>query len=108
MIFRWFESLIDVFARPDPGAPPHGVLRFYAHYLRQGGWVLAAMCVVGFAVAIVEVALFDFIGRLVDLARATPSADFFRINGRELLWMAVVALLLRPLLMALGDLLMHQ
>ena len=51
MIFRWFENLIDVFDRPDHGTPPDNLLRFYAHYLRRGRWVLASMFVVGFAVA---------------------------------------------------------
>ncbi|SEK66451.1 ATP-binding cassette, subfamily B, multidrug efflux pump [Pseudoxanthomonas sp. GM95] len=108
MIFRWFETLIDVFDRPDQGAPPHGLARFYWHYLRRGGWVLAAMCVVGFAVALVEVALFDFLGKLVDLAKAEDAAGFFDRHGAQLLGMAAIAVLLRPLLMALGDLLMHQ
>jgi len=108
MIFRWFESLIDVFDPPDVGTPPRSLLRFYTHYLRQAGWVLVAMCVVGFAVALVEVALFDFLGKLVDLAKAEHAAGFFQRHGLHLLGMAAVALVLRPVLMALGDLLMHQ
>ena len=28
MIFRWFESLIDVFGKPDTRTPPTGVWRF--------------------------------------------------------------------------------
>jgi ATP-binding cassette subfamily B multidrug efflux pump len=108
MIFRWFETLIDVFDRPDTGAPPDRLGRFYLYYLRRGGWVLAAMCLVGFAVALVEVALFDFLGKLVDLAKAEDAAGFFERHGPQLLGMAAIALLLRPVLMALGDLLMHQ
>ena len=108
MIFRWFETLIDVFDRPDVGAPPHTLGRFYLHYLRRGSWVLAAMFAVGFAVALVEVALFDFLGKLVDLTKAEAAAGFFDRHGVQLLGMAAVALLLRPVLMALGDLLMHQ
>jgi ATP-binding cassette subfamily B multidrug efflux pump len=108
MIFRWFENLIDVFDRPDQGAPPDRLVRFYAHYLHRGRWVLAAMFVVGFAVALVEVALFGFLGKLVDLAKSEQAAGFFDRHGPELLGMAAVAVVLRPLLMALGDLLMHQ
>jgi|GEM_PF-5537775 len=34
MLFRRFENLIDVF-KPSPDvAPPAGMLRFYAHYLK--------------------------------------------------------------------------
>jgi ATP-binding cassette subfamily B multidrug efflux pump len=108
MIFRWFESLIDVFAKGDEGTPPLSLLRFYAFYLRQAWPVLSVMCVLGFLVALAEVALFDFLGRLVDLTREMPSPQFFRAHGRELLWMAFVALIARPVLIALSDLLMHQ
>jgi len=108
MIFRWFESLIDVFADADDATPPSGIARFYAFYLRQVWGVLAVMCALGFLVALAEVALFEFLGRLVDLAGEVPSPDFFRVHGRELLWMAFVALIARPVLIALSDLLMHQ
>jgi ATP-binding cassette subfamily B multidrug efflux pump len=108
MIFRWFESLIDVFGKPESGMPPRGVLKFYVHYLRQAWPVLAVMGALGFAVALVEVALFDFLGRLVDLTAQLPSPDFFALHGRELLFMAFVALVARPLLIGLSDLLMHQ
>ena len=108
MIFRWFESLIDVFGKPEPGMPPRGVLKFYMHYLRQAWPVLAVMGALGFAVALVEVALFDFLGRLVDLTAQLPSPDFFALHGRELLFMAFIALVARPLLIGLSDLLMHQ
>jgi len=108
MIFRWFESLIDVFGKPDTRMPPRGIARFYLHYLRQAWPVLGVMCALGFAVALVEVALFDFLGRLVDLTREVPAADFFARHGRELAFMAFVALIARPLLIALSDLLMHQ
>ncbi len=37
MLFRRFENLIDVF-KPSPDvAPPAGMLRFYAHYLKHHG-----------------------------------------------------------------------
>ena len=83
MIFRWFESLIDAFKEPVDGMPPTSVWRFYAFYLRQVWPVFAAALVVGFGVAIVEVSLFGFIGRIVDMAKGTPAADFFQAHGRD-------------------------
>jgi ATP-binding cassette, subfamily B, multidrug efflux pump len=108
MIFRWFESLIDAFKEPADAMPPASVRRFYVFYLRQVWPVFAAAIVVGFGVAIIEVALFDFIGRIVDMAKGTPGAAFFRQHGRELAWMAFVALVARPLLNSLHDLLVNQ
>jgi len=108
MVFRWFESLIDAFKEPVDGMPPQSVWRFYVFYLRQVWPVFVAALVVGFGVAIVEVSLFGFIGSVVDMANGTPAADFFRLHGRELLWMGFVVLIARPVLLSLHDLLVNQ
>ncbi|WP_109125678.1 ABC transporter ATP-binding protein [Dyella sp. C11] len=108
MLFRWFESLIDAFKEPVDGMPPQSVWRFYVFYLRQVWPVFAAALVVGFGVALVEVSLFGFIGSIVDMAKGAPAADFFRVHGNELLWMGFVALIARPVLIGLHDLLVNQ
>jgi ATP-binding cassette subfamily B multidrug efflux pump len=108
MIFRWFESLIDAFKEPVDGMPPQSTWRFYAFYLRQVWPVFLAAMLVGFIVAIIEVALFGFIGRIVDMAKGLPAADFFQVHGWELLGMALVALVARPLFNGLHDLLVNQ
>ena len=108
MIFRWFESLIDAFKEPVDAMPPASIWRFYAFYLRQVWPVFVAAIVVGFGVAIVEVALFGFIGSIVDMAKGVPGPAFFQQHGRELVWMAVVALVARPILNSLHDLLVNQ
>jgi ATP-binding cassette subfamily B multidrug efflux pump len=107
MIFRWFESLIDAFKEPVDGMPPASVWKFYVFYLRQVWPVFAAAIAVGLGVALVEVSLFGFIGSIVDMARGTP-ADFFRLHGHTLIWMALVALIARPILNGLHDLLVNQ
>jgi ATP-binding cassette, subfamily B, multidrug efflux pump len=108
MIFRWFESLIDAFKDPVDSMPPKSVWRFYAFYLRQVWPVFAAAIVVAFAVAIVEVSLFGFIGSIVDMAKGAPGVAFFHEHGRSLLWMGFVALIARPVLGSLHDLLVNQ
>ncbi|MFC5525625.1 ABC transporter ATP-binding protein [Rhodanobacter ginsengisoli] len=107
-MFRWFESLIDAFKEPVDDMPPKSVWRFYAFYLRQVWPVFLAAIVVGFGVATVEVSLFGFIGSIVDMAKGTPGAAFFHLHGHTLLWMALVALVARPLLNSLHDLLVNQ
>jgi len=108
VIFRWFESLIDVFKEPDDTMPPQSVWRFYLFYLRQVWPVFLAVLIVGFGVAAIEVALFGFIGRIVDLAREIPEPGFFSRHGRELLWMALVTVVARPLFSTVHDLLVNQ
>ncbi|MGN6280614.1 ABC transporter ATP-binding protein [Frateuria sp.] len=108
MLFRWFESLIDPFKDPADVMPPGTPGRFYLFYLRQVWPMFAAVLVVGFFVSIIEVSLFAFIGRLVDMAKVAEGAAFFHRHGRELAWMAFVALVARPVFNALHDLLVNQ
>ena len=107
-MYRRFEQLIDIFRTAPTEAPPTRVWGFYLYFLRQVWPSFAALLLVGLVVALIEVALFRYLGRLIDLAQGSPDAAFFQRHGAELVWMAVVALLLRPLFVGLHDLLVHQ
>ena len=108
MLYRRFEQLIDVFRDAPTAAPPDRVLPFYTYYLKQVWPSFAALLIVGLFGALIEVALFSYLSRIIDLAQGTPGADFFKEHGIELAWMAVVALILRPVFVGLHDLLVHQ
>ncbi|WP_085585013.1 MULTISPECIES: ABC transporter ATP-binding protein [unclassified Pseudomonas] len=108
MLYRRFEQLIDIFRDAPTAAPPNRVLPFYTYYLKQVWPSFAALLIIGLFGALIEVALFSYLSRIIDLAQGTPNVDFFKIHGAELAWMAVVALLLRPLFLALHDMLVHQ
>ncbi len=108
MPIRRLERLIDPFRRLPDTKPPGDVWRFYAHFLREVRGVFAFLLAVGLVGALIEVALFDFLGRLVDMAQAAPAADFFSRHRNELLWMAFVALIARPVVFGLHDVLVHQ
>jgi len=108
MLFRRFEALIDPFKPAPDVAPPRTLLRFYWHFIRQIWPVFLALMVVGLGAALIEVALFSYLGRIVDLAQDGDGATFFREHAGELAWMGCVALLLRPLVFGLHDLLVHQ
>jgi len=108
MLLRRLEKLIDPFRPlPDP-QPPANVWCFYAHFLREVRGVFAFLLLVGLLGALIEVALFDFLGRIVDMIQATPGAEFFGRHRSELLWMAFVALIARPVIFGLHDVLVHQ
>ena len=108
MLYRRFERLIDIFREAPTAAPPDGVLPFYIYYLRQVWPSFVALLLVGLFAALVEVALFSYLSRIIDLAQGAPNPDFFSQHGWELAWMAVVALILRPVFVGLHDLLVHQ
>jgi len=108
MLFRRFEQLIDIFREAPTAAPPSRVLPFYLYYLRQVWPAFVALMVLGLIVALIEVALFSYLSRIIDLAQGTPNANLFSEHAGELIWMLVVALLLRPLFVGLHDLMVHQ
>lgn len=108
MLYRRFEQLIDIFRATPATTPPNRVLPFYFHYIKQVWPSFVALLVVGLFVALIEVSLFSYLSTIIDLAQGTPSIQVFSDHGLELAWMAVVALLLRPLMVCLHNLLIHQ
>ncbi|MHC8386053.1 ABC transporter ATP-binding protein [Pseudomonas sp. LB3P14] len=108
MLYRRFEKLIDIFRDAPTAAPPDRVLPFYTYYLKQVWPSFAVLLIVGLFGALIEVALFSYLSRIIDLAQGTPNVNFFKDHGIELAWMAVVALVLRPVFVGLHDLLVHQ
>ncbi|MCU1725777.1 ABC transporter ATP-binding protein/permease [Pseudomonas sp. 7P_10.2_Bac1] len=108
MLYRRFEQLIDIFREAPSAAPPNTVWAFYVYYLRQVWPIFAALLVVGLVAALIEVSLFSYLSTLIDLAQGTPNTDFFHAHSGELIWMAVVALIIRPVFFGLHDLLVHQ
>jgi len=107
-MFRWFESLIPVFPPIDGRMPPRKVVPFYIHYLRPVWPVLLATLIAGLLLALVEVAMFDFLGRIVDMVAEQPGSDFFARHANMLMWMAGITLIARPLLVSLHSLLVNQ
>ncbi|MGY4662630.1 ABC-type multidrug transport system fused ATPase/permease subunit [Pseudomonas chlororaphis] len=108
MLYRRFEQLIDIFRDAPTAAPPNRVLPFYLYYIKQVWPSFVALLVVGLFVALIEVSLFSYLSTIIDLAQGTPNVEIFKTHGLELAWMAVVALIFRPLFVALHDLLVHQ
>lgn len=108
MLYRRFEQLIDIFREAPTAAPPNKVLPFYLYYMRQVWPSFAALLVIGLIASLIEVALFSFLSRIIDLAQGTPNVNFFSDHSGELIWMLVVVLVLRPVFFGLHDLLVHQ
>src|SRR5699024_10448673 len=107
-LLRWVEGRTRGFDTPDDAVPPTAVGRFYVQYLRQVRWVFVAMSLVGFCVALIAVALFAFIGRIIDLVKAMPMDTFFAAYGWQLIGMAAVVIIARPLFSWLQNLLINQ
>lgn len=108
MLFRFFESRVDVFKNTADEAPPRSIAGFYWHYLKQVWPLFLALLIVGFFGALIEVSLLNFVAQLIDMAQATPSSEFFSRYRNELLWMLCVVMIIRPVVFGLHDLLGNQ
>ncbi|MCM2477463.1 ABC transporter ATP-binding protein [Rhizobium sp. CG5] len=111
-IARLFESWINPFARRDDLRPPEGTWAFVWFYVRQAKWAFAAMALFGGLVAMLEAALFWFVGRLVDvLDTVSPEAGWDGLiasHGLELLGMMLVVLIGRFIVVSFGALVEEQ
>jgi ATP-binding cassette subfamily B multidrug efflux pump len=107
-MFRWFENRLDPFPADAPTQPPRTLVAFCRHYTRGAeGWLLL-MAVLSTAIALSEVALYAYVGRLVDgLGGHTPQT-FFAAEGERLAWMAALVLVFMPACSLLWSLITHQ
>ncbi len=108
MLSERFERFIDIFRPPPSDAPPETIGRFYAYYLRQVWPCFAGLLVVGLIGALIEVALFSYLSKIIDLVNASHPGSVFRDHWLLLSWMGAVALIIRPVFIALHDLLIHR
>ncbi|WP_018700604.1 ABC transporter ATP-binding protein [Amorphus coralli] len=107
-MLSYFESLVDPLTDRPNARPPDRLWPFVWHFVRQAWRVIAALLVVAGIVALIEVSLFDFVGRIVDMLADTPPSALFAEHGTTLLVMALVAVVLRPLAATLHLFLVHQ
>jgi ATP-binding cassette subfamily B multidrug efflux pump len=108
-MLRWFETRIEAFPESAITRPPDSLVAFYLHYLRPVWPVFAALLVAGLAGALIEVVLLAFVGQLVDLMRAAQSpASFLADHALLLAAMAVIALVARPAVSTVHDVIKNQ
>jgi ATP-binding cassette subfamily B multidrug efflux pump len=108
-MFRWFETRINAFPEEMPERPPDKLWAFYWHFLRPVWPAFLLLLIVGLVGSLIEVALYAFIGTIVDRMKAAQSPQsFISDNGSMLVFMAFVALILRPLVSTAHDLTKNQ
>ena len=111
-VYRLFETWIDPYYRSGDLRPPRSLWAFIWYYVGQAKGPFLAMAVLGGAVAILEAALFWFVGHLVDiLDKANPAEGWSGLlsgHGGTLLGMVFVVLVVRFLVLSLGALVEEQ
>lgn len=106
-MLRYFEHLIDPFV-PEENDPPTGLLAFYRHFLMPVWPYVVALMAAGLAVSLAEVAIYSYVGRLVDLMTSGQPGNFIAEHGWQLAGMALVVIVLRPLVNAVQTVLSNQ
>ncbi len=96
-VFSYLENIVSPFKNHDGTPPPSDLSAFYWHFVRQIWKPLAWLMAFGFVVSIIEVAIFDYLGRIIDHLNNTGPDQLLTDHGGELIWMLVVVVLLRPL-----------
>jgi len=107
-VFRFFESLIEPTSLPPEAPPPSGLVAFYWHYVRQARGLIVLLFIAGFSVALLDATIPVFIGRVVTLVSNHTPDSFLAEAGPQLLGMALVLLVARPLAVLFQNLITHQ
>jgi ATP-binding cassette subfamily B multidrug efflux pump len=98
-MLRRFEALLDPTARSPEPPPTDGLWPFYWQFIRQVRPLVAALFIFGGLIAMLDVTIPAFIGRVVGLVSTHAPADLLRDTWPQLLFMAGVLLLVRPLML---------
>src|SRR5512132_2237202 len=95
-MFRFFETSLAPTVVPDNAEPPSGLAAFYWHFARQAKALFIGLFAIGFVVALLDVMIPVFIGKVVTLATESRPEMLLATSWPWLLGMAIVLLVLRP------------
>jgi len=108
-MFRWFERIIEPFPPVGLGRPPSRLVHFYWHFIKPVWPYWLAVLITGFTAALIEVSFFVYLGQIVDLMRASKTPEnFLEEHSSLLLWIAFIALIARPIIFGLDELIANQ
>ncbi len=106
--FRWLENKHDPFPVAPAEMPPNTFWSFVLHYARPFWPLIAASALLATTVALLEVSLFAFLGRLVDwLSKSNPDT-FFIEHRLHLIGMVVLVVIILPTLKFFYEAAIHQ
>ena len=98
-MFRFFENLVNPYTPwGQNDAPPRQLWPFLRAWSRPFHRVFLWTAILSVAVAVIEIGLLWYVGRLVDLLGTGTPAEVWSAHGAEFLAAGVFVLLLRPLI----------
>ena len=108
-MFRFFENLVDPYTDyPEQDSPPNRLWPFLWDYSQPFKRLFLITAIMSIVVAVMEIWLISYMGRLVDLLTGSEPAEFIATYGWELLAVALFILFLRPILHGLDVALLNN
>ena len=107
-MFSFFERLLRPTLTSERPEPPAGLVAFYWYFAKQAKGLFIALFAAGLAVALLDMLIPVFMGKVVTLVTASEPQALFANSWHILMGMAAVLLLVRPFAMLMQNLVMHQ
>jgi ATP-binding cassette subfamily B multidrug efflux pump len=107
-MFARFEKTLNPTAAAGAHEPPAGLIAFYWHFIRQARGLFIALFAIGFVVALLDILVPVFIGRLVTLVTTSDPQTLFAEHWMMLAGMAAILVVVRPLIFTAQHLVMNQ
>jgi ATP-binding cassette subfamily B multidrug efflux pump len=107
-MLRRFEALLQPTAGTPAPPPTAGLGRFYWHYIRQARWFAVALFAFGGMIAVLDTMIPTFIGRIVGMVSTHAPETLVRDNWPQLLMMAAVLGLARPITFLAHNIVVNQ
>ena len=102
-LFSWLERRVDSFPPIQPQMPEASTWGFIRFYARPFLPLIITGLFLSVLIAIIEVRVFAFVGRLVDILNKTDPANFWAEHKWEVLFYGALSVAIQPALSALGD-----
>jgi len=101
--FTWLEGSVPSFPQDIPSKPQATTWGFIRFYSRPFLPLIIAGLTLSVLIAVIEVRVYAFVGKMIDQLGKADAATFFADHSSELLLYAALALLIQPGLSMIGD-----
>ena len=107
-LYAWLEGSVYSFPAQTPSMPSANTWGFIRFYGRPFLPIIVVGLLLSVVIAVIEVRVYAFVGRLIDQMGKADPTTFFATHGTEMLVYAALALVIQPVLSALGDAIENQ
>ncbi|MCB5162742.1 ABC transporter ATP-binding protein [Marinomonas algarum] len=107
-MLRFFEKWISAYPETETAQAPKTLYAFCRYFSKGVEVPLVLMSILTASIAILEVVLFSFMGKLVDWLINKDPETFFAEEGTHLLWMSFMILVAMPLITFAHSAIIHQ